>query len=324
MTKERNVAFDVMKGIAILLMVVGHCPVSHLLSRFIYSFHMPLFFLLSGMFFKSGGFGVDLQKGFRRLLVPYLLVGTLVVLISILRMNLLTFSQSGTSISLEQYQACWNALFWAGAVSIGDIPAIGSIWFLMALFMCRCLGSVLNNVKSRGVIAIAYLLWVTASPYVCLPLCMVSALGGLSFFMLGMHYRNLFVSLDKSKVVSAVLVVCWFVSMFLAKMDIGALHTGFPVVGWLGAVGGVYFVYRVSGYLAYRQLRLARWLSFLGVNSLLLLCIHKLDVAIIPYQKLYGLNLFPYWNYVIVLFRCVIAVSFTCCLYKKSLVRKIF
>lgn len=46
--KERNVTIDIMKGIGIILMVVGHSGYPSFLRNFIYTFHMPLFFMISG------------------------------------------------------------------------------------------------------------------------------------------------------------------------------------------------------------------------------------------------------------------------------------
>ena len=41
---------DVMRGIGILLVVIGHVfPAGKRVHTFIYSFHMPLFFIISGM-----------------------------------------------------------------------------------------------------------------------------------------------------------------------------------------------------------------------------------------------------------------------------------
>lgn len=59
--KERNYIFDAVKAFAIWLVVLGHC-VQYLsgldfrndgLYQFIYSFHMPLFFMVSGFFFST-------------------------------------------------------------------------------------------------------------------------------------------------------------------------------------------------------------------------------------------------------------------------------
>ena len=48
----KDTSISICKGIAIILMVMGHaeCP-SHI-GRFIYEFHMPLFFITSGYFFS--------------------------------------------------------------------------------------------------------------------------------------------------------------------------------------------------------------------------------------------------------------------------------
>lgn len=43
---KRNQWVDIAKGIAIILMVLGHTAIPDSLSRFIYSFHMPFFYSL--------------------------------------------------------------------------------------------------------------------------------------------------------------------------------------------------------------------------------------------------------------------------------------
>ena len=50
---NRDTAFDITKAIGILLMILVHCSgLPHLLRNFIFSFHMPLFFIVSGYFYK--------------------------------------------------------------------------------------------------------------------------------------------------------------------------------------------------------------------------------------------------------------------------------
>lgn len=49
---QRDASFDILKGMAIILVVVGHAiDDTCLLWRVITSVHMPLFFLVSGYFF---------------------------------------------------------------------------------------------------------------------------------------------------------------------------------------------------------------------------------------------------------------------------------
>lgn len=67
---------DIAKGIGILLVVMAHndfALVSPFFYKFIYAFHMPLFFFVSGMFFKADlPFLTVLRRRFDTLLKPYL------------------------------------------------------------------------------------------------------------------------------------------------------------------------------------------------------------------------------------------------------------
>ncbi len=47
-------AFDILKGIGIILMIVAHTygPDS-VIWNFIYAFHLPLFFIVTGFFYKQ-------------------------------------------------------------------------------------------------------------------------------------------------------------------------------------------------------------------------------------------------------------------------------
>lgn len=53
--KERSLYWDTIKGLLIILVVFGHCgtAVGNNLLSVIYSFHMPLFILVSGFFSKK-------------------------------------------------------------------------------------------------------------------------------------------------------------------------------------------------------------------------------------------------------------------------------
>lgn len=51
---KRDDAIDIAKAIGILLMILGHCHgIPWILRNFIFSFHMPLFFIFSGFFYKT-------------------------------------------------------------------------------------------------------------------------------------------------------------------------------------------------------------------------------------------------------------------------------
>lgn len=50
---ERLDHIDACKGIGILLVILGHTNVPSIVHTIIYSFHMPLFFIISGYLFSE-------------------------------------------------------------------------------------------------------------------------------------------------------------------------------------------------------------------------------------------------------------------------------
>ena len=63
---------DVAKGIGIILVVLGHAGVSDKTLCFIFSFHMPLFFFISGLFLNiNQSILCFTKKRVKQLLIPY-------------------------------------------------------------------------------------------------------------------------------------------------------------------------------------------------------------------------------------------------------------
>lgn len=80
MAKERLTWVDTTKGFLMILVVIGHysgpMATDFPLIKYIYWFHMPAFFLLSGLFFKpildNAKLKPAIHKRFMQLMVPYL------------------------------------------------------------------------------------------------------------------------------------------------------------------------------------------------------------------------------------------------------------
>lgn len=72
---SRLTALNSLRGFGILLVVLGHTSQSVGLVHWIFSFHMPLFFIISGMLFHERQFLDSVKKKAVSLLVPYLFFG---------------------------------------------------------------------------------------------------------------------------------------------------------------------------------------------------------------------------------------------------------
>ena len=89
--KKRIAYIDILRGIGILLMVMGHVGFGSRFSHYIHAFHMPLFFVVSGYFYSAKADLISLaKKRTKTLLIPYLVVG----LVSCLLSNLLNGSST--------------------------------------------------------------------------------------------------------------------------------------------------------------------------------------------------------------------------------------
>lgn len=73
--KTRLQYLDIAKGFGIILVVLGHSGISETAVKYIYSFHMPLFFIISGYLYKSeDSIGNFIKKKIKALYLPYVLV----------------------------------------------------------------------------------------------------------------------------------------------------------------------------------------------------------------------------------------------------------
>lgn len=85
MTKDNRIEWiDICKGIGIILVVIGHTGIGQIspaIYDYIYSFHMPLFYFLSGLTFKNDKYNslaTFLKRRFWTLILPFLILNLIV------------------------------------------------------------------------------------------------------------------------------------------------------------------------------------------------------------------------------------------------------
>lgn len=136
MAKERLFYLDSVGAILLIHMIIGHCcqwsGTYSIYSTYTYwlSFFMPWFFFKAGMFFKSRPMKEEIQKSFRRLMIPYIdfsIIGTVLLWGKLLVSNEFSYRSILSSI---------KSLLVAGAV-----PGNLALWFLLSLFIVRILFS---------------------------------------------------------------------------------------------------------------------------------------------------------------------------------------
>ena len=118
MRDERLEWIDAAKGFGMVLVVLGHMSIPQAVSKVIFSFHMPLFFMISGYLYH-GGFSRRWVAGkIDSLLISYLVYGVIII-------------------------SVWRVIGKQGGVDswlMGN--GIGVTWFLMCLFWTEVVGAV--------------------------------------------------------------------------------------------------------------------------------------------------------------------------------------
>lgn len=131
---ERRTEIDVAKGFALFLVILGHVlEYDKTLSRWIFMFHMPAFFFLSGMTFrpeKYKGCRHFLREKCKKWIVPYLVITLIGFLICMIRADY----RQPILDSGWRYMLSW--IFFYGQP---QNLYVGQIWFLIALFMAEAI-----------------------------------------------------------------------------------------------------------------------------------------------------------------------------------------
>ena len=125
--KQRINWVDISKGIAILSVLLGHTVCPAWLHAYIYSFHMPLFFILSGYtlsFSNNGTFRTFITRKAKALLAPYICFAPLIVLfnlcVNFFKFGITAFEWKNTLISVFFQRHLSDHKF--------------ELWFLISLF----------------------------------------------------------------------------------------------------------------------------------------------------------------------------------------------
>lgn len=133
---NRKPFIDVLRGIGIILVILGHCHRPELSLKLIQSFHMPLFFIISGYLFNreqilTGSSKKYIKKKARALLLPYLFFSVFHYLLTLSQLIIndlpkAEFHEKAIRyfIGLIYSRGTW---YW--------MPNCSPIWFLTAMFV---------------------------------------------------------------------------------------------------------------------------------------------------------------------------------------------
>lgn len=287
---SRILYIDAAKGIGMLLVILGHTTDCSGLMRGIYSFHMPLFFLCSGMTFSFSENGREfvsrIGKSARRLLLPGLALYGVTSLTAVAQ-------QGSLSVLADQAK---KLLWFSGnerqqwGMTIGSV---GVIWFLMALFLARMIFDAFHLWRPRRLGLLCLLgtfagIWL--GKRVWLPLSLDVALASLLFLYAGFVLRQKkWPAQASSRQISAALglwLALWVGGHLSGLEMFDMAKRGYPglILGHAAALFGGAALLALLSRISEKN-RLYRFFTLLGENSMVLLLVHYMAYLLYLYER---------------------------------------
>ena len=212
---------DSVKGIGIVLVYIGHCYIPAV-NNLIYSFHMPLFFIISGFLWNNSKYQqMTLKdfagKKFRAYIIPYL------------KMALICFVIWGLIYGIFQcdnisvyFHKIWQYTYGILLVYPRSqyMPACYPLWFLVALFLSEFLYFLANKTKVSVLLILLFtIIGYGFSKLIKLPFCIDSALSLVFFLYVGNLIRHHWNKICcKSLIVGTLVGGGNFCNVFIAQM----------------------------------------------------------------------------------------------------------
>lgn len=266
---QRYKEVDISKGIGILLSIFGHLNYTFV-HAFIYMFHMPLFYFISGFLFKPQKYTFKqfILRKLRTIVVPYFVLGAIIMAFD---------------------------YFGHGKVQIVELLVQRRylpLWFLTSLFFTEIIFYLLNNFISsnylKGIIVVLLFLFGNIlSNFIdtALPWNVDSVCFALVFYYFGYlfsKYKEKILNKKKMLMVSSIIILPTIfvieMKIFGKIVDIFSNNYGIFPLNIVSALSGIVVVYCISIYIEKNKI-ISKILCYIGKNSLVFFALQGIPIC---------------------------------------------
>lgn len=297
MEQNRNTALDITKAICIILMVIGHSGCPDYLHRFIYMFHMPCFFFISG-YLLNDKYLTDLKTGLWKKIkgsyYPFVKWSVLFLLLhnAFAYLHVYDASYSSKEIAIKLVRIL---------TMTGSEQLLGGFWFLISLCWASIAAIIFFHFMQRtnkltdisNFLGVILLLAIT-SLWNHLPVKLPSqfeeqTLLATVFYMSGHIYRKIDSKYNYPYVIRlALFVIPAIAAMFMSlSMD---CKSSVVLLYYAIAICGTIATMQLSKWLSHT--RIAPLLAYIGDKTLYILTFHFLSFKLVSYVYI-ELNYLP-------------------------------
>ncbi|MGP6204417.1 acyltransferase family protein [Microbacterium sp. F2] len=269
--KERSAAIDAVRVIGMLAVIAGHIWITQESRQWIYTWQLPLFFILTGYLWSgTRSFRSEIAVRARTLLLPYVSWFAIIAVIAWSTRALqdeLTFGQALRQVWGGAYL---TTPFWAFWFAPALFVAVAAYYWVARLHLGW------QWLLAIGLLAIAA--YSPGRPMQYLPLSIGQGLAVVVFIVAG---RSIRLATDRRRhawIIGASMMtlgVVLVISFPTSYVDVKSLHFGVPIVGVLTSIlvgGGLTLLANtLFGWMRGRTASIAVWLS---MASLVVMFVH--------------------------------------------------
>lgn len=274
---KRLVWLDNLKGIGIILVVWGHMNIPLILEHWIYSFHMAMFFVISGYLYNPNN---DLKKystkKAKNLLIPYLIFAIPSFVLAILK---------GDGV----VNSVLNFFYLNGKVGWNS-----PIWYFIVLFLVNIIYNTLISIKVRSIFIFAgsLLIGFFIANTGIYPFGIPIVIYGISFFYVGdvLSKTSILNKLTDKKIIS--LPIFFMLSIIFStvtniRVSIYNNEIGNYFVFILGGVTGTIFMMLLVKSIQ----KIPNIIPYYGKNALVIIGTHYFFLfAFYQVEKIFGVR----------------------------------
>ena len=321
----RNTTISIAKGIAIILMVIAHAEAPGWLCRFIFEFHMPLFFITAGYFFSLKYLNNEatfIKKRVKGLYWPFVKWAVFFLIIHNWMFDLGILNETfGNEAGGVTHPYSWHQIqqnLWTIVTAMAGYDAFlcGAFWFFRGLFVASILYLIIYKVVLKVLPSKA----AASAPYlICLIMLLLCGwktyeglriinlvqggyrdMMGCFFFGCGFIFRQfvdayhrattrIYVSLPMTLVCAV--IVFLFSKYLTANMNWRSTYTQFlslPVPALLGFL----MTYNISRWIDRTKGWMKKFLVYTGDHTLNIFIFHIISYKVVSLLKIwyYGLD----------------------------------
>lgn len=277
-TSNRIGYIDMVKAFAIFMVFIGHRTDSTILEQYIYSFHLPLFFWISGFLFnptKYQQFKSFFSRRFRTILVPYFLFALISFIFWFTVVRSLSIRGQVFTVN-PWFPFC--GIFYGIGVGQWRNPLDIALWFLPCLFVADMIFWHINKYLRGGHKVFALIIfgivgYVTSRwvPF-RLPWSADVAFTAVVFYSAGSMARNRDAKIInlwlvwKIVAMASLAALGFSLSFINGKPDMNYNFYGNPFLFYSAAFAGIYFWYYMI-----RLIPTVRVIEYIGQNTIILI-----------------------------------------------------